>query len=59
MSNKENKSVRLVNAFKRFAIVEHLVNNSNYASNYNLNRFKTIKNCFSISDLTKFEAICI
>ena len=28
MSNKENKSVRVVNASKRSAIAEHLVNNS-------------------------------
>ena len=44
MSNKENKSVRVVNASKRSAIAEHLVNNSNCASNYNLNRFKIIEN---------------
>ena len=59
MSNKENKSVRVVNASKRSAIAEHLINNGNFASNYNLIRFKTIKNCFCISDLVKLEAICI
>ena len=59
MSNKENKSVRVVNASKRSAIAEHLINNNNCASNYNLDRFKIIKNCFSISDLIKLEAICI
>ena len=59
MSNKENKSVRVVNASKRSAISEHLVNNSHCASNYSLNRFKIIKNCFSISVLIKLEAICI
>ena len=32
MSNKENKSVRVVNASKSSAIAEHLVNNSNCAS---------------------------
>ena len=49
----------MVNASKRSAIAEHLVNNSNGASSYNLNRFKIIKNCFSISDLINDEAICI
>ena len=59
MSTKENKSVRVVNASKWSAIAEHLINNTNCASNYNMNRFKYIKNCFSISDLIKLEAICI
>ena len=59
MTNKENKSVRVVNASQRSAIAEHLVNNSDCASNYNLNRYKIIKNCFSIADLIKFKAICI
>ena len=59
MSDKENKTVRMVNASKRSAIAEHLINNSNCASNYNLDRFKIIKNCFCISDLIKLEAICI
>ena len=38
MNNKENKSVRVVNAFKISAIAENLVNNSNCASNYNFIR---------------------
>ena len=49
----------MVNASKISANTEHLVNKSDCASNYNLKRFKTIKNCFSISDLIKLEAICI
>ena len=49
----------MVNASKRSAIAEHLVNNINCASSYNFNRFKTIKNYFSISDMIKLEAICI
>ena len=57
MSNKENKSVRVVNAPKRSAIAEPFVNKSNCASIYNLNRLKFIKNCFSISDLIKLQAI--
>ena len=59
MSNKENKSIRVVKASKSFAIAEHLVNNLDCASKYNLKRFKIIKNCFNISDLVKLEAICI
>ena len=49
----------MVYASKRSAIAEHLVNNSNCESNYNLNRFKIIKSCFSISDLIKLKAVCI
>ena len=59
MSNKVKKSITVVNASKRSAIAEHLVNNSDFASNYNLKRFKFINNCFSISDLIKFKGICI
>ena len=44
MSIKKNKSVRVVNASKRSAIAEHLVNNSDCASNCNLKRFIVIKN---------------
>jgi len=43
MSKKENKSVRVVSASKKSAIAEHLVNNSNFVSNYNLNRIKLLK----------------
>ena len=59
MSDKENKTVKMSNASKRSAIAKHLINNGNCASNYNLNRFKVIKNCFCITDLIKLEAICI
>ena len=55
-SNKDNKSIRVVNASKISAIAKHLVNNLDYASNYNLKRFKIINNCFNIFDLTKLEA---
>ena len=57
MSNKENKSTSQVNASKGSAVAEHLVNNSDCASNYNLKKIKIIKNCFSISELIKLEAI--
>ena len=59
MSDKENKTVRMVNASKRSAIAEQLLNKNNCSSNYNLNTFKIIKNCFCISDFIKLEAICI
>ena len=58
-SNEKIKSIRVINASKRSAISEHLVNNLDCASNYNLKRFKIVKNCFHISDLIKLEAICI
>ena len=59
MSNTKTKPIRVINASKRSANAEHLVNNLDCASNYNLKRFKIIKNCFNISDLVKLEAICI
>ena len=59
MNNKDNKSVRVVNASKKSATAEHLVNKCNCASTYNSNRFKIIENCFSISNFIKLEAICI
>ena len=43
MSNKENKSKRVVNASKISVIAEHLLNNPDCASNYNLKQFKVIK----------------
>ena len=36
MINEENKSKRVVNASKKSFITEHLVNNSDCASNYKL-----------------------
>ena len=59
MSNKKTNSVRVINASKRSAIAEHLVNNIECASSYNLKWFKVIKNCFHRSDLIKLEAIFI
>ena len=38
MSNKENKTVKVVNASKRSAIAKYLINMSNCAINYNLIR---------------------
>ena len=58
ISDKKNKSKRVTNASKTSATAEHLVNNCDCASNYNLKRFKCIENCKSIFDSTKFEAMC-
>ena len=58
-SNKETKSIRVLNASKRSSIAEHLVKNPDCSNNYSLGRFKIIKNCYNISDLIKLEAICI
>ena len=46
MNDKEIKTVRMVNASKRFSIAVHLINNGNCASNYKLNRFNIIKKLF-------------
>ena len=45
MRNKENKSIRVKYASKRSAIAEHIVNDIDCVSSYNLKIFKTIKNC--------------
>ena len=50
MSSKENKSKKVVNSLKRSATAEYLVNISNCSSNYNLKRFKSNSNCYSIFD---------
>ena len=42
-SNKENKSIRVVNTSKRSAIAEHLVNNLDCSSNYNLKGYQMIE----------------
>ena len=36
MRKKQNKSKKVVNPLKRYAIAVHLVNNPDLASNYNL-----------------------
>ena len=59
LENKEVISVKVLNASKRSSIAEHLTNNPTCATNYNLNRFRIIKNCNNIFDLIKLEAICI
>ena len=56
---KETKPMKIVNAMKRSAIAEHLVNNHNCAENFSVERFKIIKNCGNVFDLIKMEAICI
>ena len=59
MSNKEQKSKKVVNASKRSAVAEHLFNNLGCASYYILKRFKIFKTYFNIFDLIKPEAKCI
>ena len=56
---KDDVPIKVINASKRSSIAEHLVNNSLCADNYNVNRFKIIKNCSNVFDLIKLEAICI
>ena len=41
------------------SIAQHLINNPTCANNYDMNRFKIIKNCINVFDLIKLEAICI
>ena len=48
MSYMENKIKIVLNASKISAIEEHLVNNRDCASKYNLKRFKIIKSSFKI-----------
>ena len=55
----EKKSTKIMNAVKRSAIAEHLVNNQSCIENLNLERFKILKSCCIISNLVKMEAICI
>ena len=51
--------VKVLNVSKRSSTADHLVNNSTCVNSYNLNRFKIIKTCSNVFDLTKLEAICI
>ena len=53
VGNKENKSIGIEISSKRSAFSEHLVYNLDCASNYNLKRFETIKNYYSIFDFIK------
>ena len=46
MGNKENKSIKVVDALKISTIAEHLVKNNNFASF--LKGFKIIEHCFNI-----------
>ena len=44
---------------KDLLLQKHLVNNSDCTNNYNMTRFKIIKNLFSFSDLIQLEIISI
>ena len=48
-----------MNAIKRSATAEHLVNNQSCAENFKLERFKKIKSCCNVFDLVKMETTCI
>ena len=48
--NKDNKSIKLLNASKRSTIVKHLVNNFFCASRYNLKRLKIINDAIKVFD---------
>ena len=53
------KTKTVINATKRSSIAEHLVNNTNCASNYDSSRFKILSNCTSTINLGRMEAILI
>ena len=48
--NKDNKSIKLINALKRSTIVKNLVNNFVCASRYNLKRLKIINDAIKVFD---------
>ena len=50
-------SKAVINAAKRSAISEHLINNANCAEKYNISMFGTIKQCANKFDLIKIKAI--
>ena len=45
------------NAAKRFSVAEHLVNNRDCATKYDLSRFKITHHCNNVFDFIKIEAI--
>ena len=49
----------MINAAKRSAISEHLINNVNCAKTYNISMFSCMKQCANKYDLIKMEAILI
>ena len=54
-----NKTNAVIHQTKRSLIVEHLFNNVNCATNYDLLRFNAINNGTNSLDLLKLEAISI
>ena len=52
-------SKAVINAAKRSAISEHLINNANCAYKYNISMFSIKKQCANKFDLIKMEAILI
>ena len=59
LDNIDDIPDKVLNAFKRSSIAQHLINNPTCANNYNMNRFKIIKTCNDVFDLIKLEAIRI
>ena len=59
LENKDIIPAKVLNVAKRSSIAQHLINNPTCANNYDMNRFKIIKNCNNVFDLIKLEAICI
>ena len=56
---KKKKSNEFIDAIKRSAIAEHLVNNQSFAKSFNLKISNTVKSCYNVFDLFKMEAIWI
>ena len=52
-------SKAVINAAKRSAISEHLINNASCAEKYNISMFSILKQCANKFDLIKMEAILI
>ena len=47
---RHNKTEAVINATKSFSIAEHLINNFDWANNYDLSRFKVINSCTNSID---------
>ena len=47
-TEKEQKSLQIMNASKISSVAEHLVDNHKYFENFELDRFKIIKSCGNI-----------
>ena len=59
LDNKDIIPAKVLNVAKRSSIAQHLIYNPTCANDYDMNRFKIIKNCNNVFDLIKLEVICI